>query len=192
LDVPAASAAYDDAAGQGETGGARVPPDEEALDYARSLLEATREELVRADTKASLLFAASGVAIGALLNGLLGGKWAPSNLDNRVEWMWWLGVVSAASALTCLAIAIYPRTWRAEVRPKLVAYYGDVVHFSRTELEVALAATSRHIKSALVDQVYQVSKIVRRKYRLIRVALWLFAFAASLCIVAVLLNFVVR
>lgn len=163
-------------------------PTEEALEYAKELLAKSREELVRADTKASLLLAASGIAIGALLNGLLGGKWSPSDLDNKIEWLWWLGVVAAAVAVCSLASAIYPRTRRAGAKPALVAYYGDVVLLPRSELEDAMRVTPSRINAALVDQVYQVALIVDRKYRLIRTALWSFAFAASLCAGSVLID----
>lgn len=162
---------------------------EDALEYARALLVSSREELVRADTKAALLLAASGIAIGALLNGLLGGKWSPSDLNSWVEWLWWLGIASTVVAIVSLASAIYPRTKRFGVKPSLVAYYGDVVLLSREELAATImAATPAKINSALFDQIYQVSLIVSRKYKLFRIALWAFASAAALCAASVLIN----
>ena len=50
---------------------------EEAEKLARALLDRTREEIARADQKASILLASSGIAIGALLGGLFAGKVVP-------------------------------------------------------------------------------------------------------------------
>src|SRR5262245_8921031 len=72
-------------------------PGEDRTTYLVDLLKEAREELARADSKAALLLAATGVAVGALLAGLIGGKWMPFSLDNRVEWLWWFGVASVAS-----------------------------------------------------------------------------------------------
>jgi hypothetical protein len=163
-------------------------PSGDALEYARALLASSREELVRADTKAALLLAASGIAIGALLNGLLGGKWSPSHLNNWVEWLWWLGIAATVVAIVSLASAIYPRTKRSSVKPLLVAYYADVVLLSREELSVAMAVTPAKINSVLVDQIYQISLIVSRKYKLFCIALWAFASAATFCAVSILIN----
>lgn len=174
------------------SGGGDQKLSEESAAYAHTLLSATREELVRADTKAALLFAASGIVIGALLNGLLGGRWSPDLLAGSVEWIWWLGVVAAAVALSCLAAAIYPRTTRSGKQPRMVAYFGDVMNLPRDLLAERIAGTPKEINSALVDQIYQVSQIVAWKYRLIRVALWMFAVAATFSILSVLLNHFLR
>src|SRR5690242_8638023 len=80
--------------------------------YLADLLKDTREELARADSKAALLLAGTGVVVGAVLAGLLGGRWTPFSLDNRVEWIWWLGVGSAAAGIFSIAAAVYPRIHR--------------------------------------------------------------------------------
>ena len=55
----------------------KCKPDEAILLYTTSLLSSAREEIDRADSKASILLAASGVATGALLAGLMAGNWTP-------------------------------------------------------------------------------------------------------------------
>src|ERR1035441_6347411 len=80
--------------------------------YLADLLADTREELTRADSKAALTLAATGVVIGALLAGLFGGKWTPFDLNSKIQWLWWLGVGSAALGVFSIAAAVYPRIRR--------------------------------------------------------------------------------
>ena len=64
----------------------RPPPtghdenDDAVTTYTAAVLADAREELDRADRKAQILFASAGVAIGALLAGLLAGNWSPFEL----------------------------------------------------------------------------------------------------------------
>ena len=50
--------------------------------YREALLTETREELQKADSKASILLAASGIAAGALLSATLSGQWTPNKLHH--------------------------------------------------------------------------------------------------------------
>ena len=84
--VRAATVAGDDA--ETDTHLKPLNSDPQVLEYGIALLDATREELVRADSKAALLLAGAGVGVSALLNGLMSGRWTPTVLDNRVEWLW--------------------------------------------------------------------------------------------------------
>lgn len=164
-------------------------PDVPARLYAAAVLDNAREELDRADKKASILLAGTGVAIGALLSGLLAGSWAPSMLDNKVEWMWWLGVACAAAAVGALGCAVFPRISRPKERRQLIAYFGDVVAFpDHDDLRNALVASAVADLDRLTDQLSAVSSIVQLKYRLIQAALWLLLAAALLAIASVLIN----
>jgi Family of unknown function (DUF5706) len=160
-----------------------------AFGYLEDLLEDTREELTRADSKAALLLAASGVAAGALLAGLLGGKWTPFALDNRIEWLWWLGVGSAASGILSIAAAVYPRIHRGEVpNPGAPAYYGDVATFRDVAAFGQAVEQSPDPKARLIDQTFLVARIVQRKYVLLRQGLRLLLLATLACAGAVLVN----
>lgn len=157
--------------------------------YLADLLREAREELTRADSKAALLLAAAGVAVGALLAGLLGGKWSPLNLDNRVEWIWWLGVACVASGIFSIAAAVYPRIHprRADIN-SAPSYYGDVAAFEniaqfRQAIEKVPSARER-----LIDQTFQVSRIAQRKYLLLRRGLRLLLLAILACSAAVIIN----
>lgn len=158
--------------------------------YAASLLAECREEVDRADKKASILLAATGVGIGALLAGLIAGKWSPFQLKDAIQWLWWTGVAATAGGLWYLACAVYPRTRRRGVdKPESVAYFGDVLAFPTTaELTSAIAHSSEVSLTRLADQVRQVSLIVDRKYAYIRRAMWLLFSAAICCALSVLIN----
>ena len=177
-------------AGQGAPGGSGSPSDSTDT-YATELLSDTREELTRADSKAQLLLAATGVAVGALLAGFIRDGWQPSELDDRVEWLWWLGVVAAGVGITSLGSAVYPRTRRrrGESVATSVGYYADVVTFAgATELRAAIAAAAGDAGSWNANQLLQVSRIVATKYRLIRVGMWSLAIAGLSTAAATLLN----
>jgi hypothetical protein len=162
-----------------------TPADHEA--FVRQLLVETREELLRADAKASLLLASTGVAIGALIAGLLARTWSPYSLDNRVEWLWWVGVAAAAAAVWKLGAAVAPRTKRQGSPPTALAYFADVnAYTDRSALMVALRDSTGESFERNVDQLQQVSRIVGAKYTLIRRSLWLLVAATASCSVSVL------
>jgi len=159
--------------------------------YLRELLIATREELVRADNKASLLLAAAGVAVGVTVAGLISRDWSPSMLENRVEWLWWLGAASAVYGLWCLGLAVYPTTRRRGAAPGVVAYFGDVNAYAgrpRAELVAALSRSAQREQDRWVDQLVQVSDVAQRKYDRLRHAMWALPIAAVLCTTSVIGN----
>lgn len=159
-------------------------------EYVQEMLTEAREELVRADAKAALILASAGVALGALMAGLLAGSWAPSDLDNSIEWLWWLGAVAAGYGLYRLAKSVYPQTDRRGEAPTVLAYYGDVnketgdlAALKQKLVESSAQASDRH-----VDQLRQVSQIVGAKYAGIKAGLLSLGVAAVLCAGAVLLG----
>src|SRR5260370_8167133 len=54
--------------------------DDHARQYAAFLLVQAREELIRVDTKASIMLAAVGVALGVVLGDLVSRSWSPFRL----------------------------------------------------------------------------------------------------------------
>lgn len=157
--------------------------------YLEMLLAATREELVRADTKASILLAASGVVLGALFAALLAGDWSPSVLDNRVEWIWWLAVLMAASGVIALAMAVYPKTISRKQRPiSTLTYFGDVGSLTTAGVKNRIQAMIDTNGSLEADQIVQIAPIVVQKYAYIKFSFWAFAFASALAVVSVILN----
>jgi hypothetical protein len=158
---------------------------------ASQLLAQTREELDRADGKASILLAGTGVAVGAIVGAILSGDWTPSRLRPPAELIWWLGVACTAISIIRLAQAVYPRSKRRGLNPDVIGFYGDVVVVPAAELEGALARTVAAGRAYLVDQLRTVSSIVDRKYRYVRHGLWLLAAGIVLCCVAMFENWLI-
>lgn len=165
-------------------------PDEEALAHARGLLAETREELARAEGKSALLLAAIGVAVGALLAALMEGKWTPFDLRDGLERAWWLGAACLAASAACLAVAVWPKTGADRTDDRAPSFFGD---FARFEDAKALGDTLRSrdrsgVYDRTMEQLFAVSGIVRRKYRLVKWAIALVGAAAVLCLGTALLD----
>jgi hypothetical protein len=157
--------------------------------YLADLLADTREELTRVDSKAALLLAASGVIIGALLAGLFGGRWTPFDLNKRVEWIWWLGVASAALGVFSIAAAVYPRIRRRRApHPGVPAYYGDVAAYENIDAFRLAIEKAPRSRERLIDQTFVLSGIVQRKYVLLRRGLRFLLLAILACTAAVMIN----
>jgi hypothetical protein len=157
--------------------------------YAERLLVSSREELNRADTKASILLAAAIAIIAAVVAGAVAGDWSPTKLTVWSALLWWVSTGLVGLAVLLLAGAVYPRTSRRKNGPPdLVAYYADVVRFSdHSALQAALEWSAHQDLDRLTDQVYHVCYIVRRKYRLIAAGMWtLLAATAGGCFAVLL------
>jgi MFS family permease len=176
--------------GQRESGTSRAPEVEDLTTaYLADLLAETREELTRADSKAGLLLAASGVVIGALLAGLFGSKWTPFVLNHTIEWLWWLGVISAAFGVFSIAAAVYPRIRQHKIiRPGLPTYYGDVVSFGNLDEFRRALEDAPSPRERLINQVFVLSNIVHGKYVLLRRGLRFLLLAILTCTAAVIIN----
>ncbi len=156
------------------------------------LLREVREELVRADGKASLLLAAASVVIAAVLSAMLAGSWDPRLLDDRIEWLWWLGAAFGVLGFVGLGYAVIPRTKFRGIRtPSIIAFYGDIVAAPADELDSLLASTAAMGDAALSDQLVINSGIVRRKYLGIKAGMWAYAGSAVLASIAMLVNYLV-
>ncbi|MFF3581784.1 Pycsar system effector family protein [Streptomyces mirabilis] len=163
--------------------------DVQVHEYASALLGRSREELNRADAKASLLLAASGVGLGVMLTAILSGDWTPFGIDNKFEWLWWSGIILAVTGVTCLGIAVFPRTRRsvaANAAP--VAYFRDVAVNKKEDLEGLIRVTLGSPKVPILDQLYEVSRVVNVKYELIRVGLFCYGGALLACTGSTVLN----
>lgn len=162
---------------------------ESSAEYCKAILGEAREELERADNKASILLAAVGVIVGALLAALLAGDWSPTSLKASVQWLWWAGILAAAIAIYLLGWAVFPRIRAAGWRPQAIAYYGDVVAAgTRNRVKELLDHASGDPLPRLIDQMLQVSKTVQVKYVAIRRAMILLGFGAAACASAFLIH----
>ena len=159
---------------------ARLP--EEAKQVAKDLLDRARAETTQAENKAAILLAGVLAVVGGISAAIGGGKWAVVRQPWYVATPFWAAAAATAAALTCLASVIYPRG-RARKSGRLteVAYFGDVVALdSPAELHSLLSQPDVQLSGIWIDQVWQMSRIVSRKYRLVRWAVWLLGTAAAL------------
>jgi len=156
---------------------------------AETILREAREELSRADEKSSLLLAAAGVVLGAIVAAVVAGDWSPFDLRPSVQWLWWAGSTAGIASLVAFAYSVYPRTtYRGQRPPSIVAYYGDVVSTPEDQLEERLVETATAAGSRSLDQLKIISEIVDKKFRGIQIGLWLIAASTFACVVAVVLD----
>ncbi|MFC1409165.1 Pycsar system effector family protein [Streptacidiphilus sp. N1-12] len=146
------------------------------------LLAELRDEIVRADNKASVLVATLGIAAG-LVGGLLTGHdWSPGRLGPVPATAWWLGTVSLGVALVALLLAIRPRYRKSGWRPGLpLTYFQDINQAAALgRLADALADTERDASAALLTSLTSNSLIVARKHQCVRTGLAAFGLSAVL------------
>ncbi|WP_436759828.1 Pycsar system effector family protein [Streptosporangium sp. V21-05] len=163
---------------------------EAARAYATRLFTEAREELNRADAKAQVLLGVAGIGLGAVAGGLLAGSWSPFELSDTVEWLWWAGILAALAALSCLTGAVYPRTGKTKSnKPGYIGYYGDVLRFDSNEATIAALSRSSVLDlERTTDQIRRLSRIIERKYQLIRWGFWLLLKAIVLTLGAIMIN----
>jgi hypothetical protein len=140
-----------------------------AEDPAAVMLAEARADVGLADHKASMVLAVLGIGFGALLGGLIAGDWSPSDLKGLGEPIWWLGAGMAAASVVCAAMAVWPRFTSADYTEGIF-YWGHVAQFE-TLWEFSDALNSQKpVEDRTKHQLWRISKIVVRKYQLIRIA----------------------
>lgn len=151
-------------------------PENDLMRYTGGLLDRTRQELDRADAKATTLLAGVGVGAGALLAGIFAGAWTPRDLFIPGAILWWVGSGAVLVGVYQFIYAVYPRTTPSiDARPVPAAYYGDIVdaHDKKMDVPDQIRQAGAREFDALADQVLQISLIVRKKYGGIRKGVWL-------------------
>jgi hypothetical protein len=132
-------------------------------ELAKALLAESREELTRADGKASILLAALGIGLSAILAAILSGDWSPFGLHEPYQAVWWAGSACAGVALVSLGLAIYPRV-KHNTRSSGVTYYGDVARLENADaLRAALKRSQSDPVARTLIQLFVVAKLVYRK-----------------------------
>ncbi len=160
----------------------------QGAELARRLLEETREELLRADGKASLLLAAVGVIAGAVITGFVATSVSPLDLKESVQWLFWLGALLVGGGVAGLGTAVWPRI--GAPREGRVHYFGDVLGYKGNldGLRAALVdGDGEHIERDAC-QLHDLAVIVHTKYRAIRWGMGLTAAGGLCCLVAWVVN----
>jgi hypothetical protein len=158
-----------------------------ALVRARTLHQNTREELSRADAKATTLLSVIGIVAAALIGGAIAGDWTPQRLALASEIMGWSALVLVAVGETHLLLAVQPRIDhdREYREPR---YFGHVVQMAgRDELREHLEQADGELEQA-IDQIWAVGGIVHTKYRHVRYGLHFFAAGVVAAVVALLVD----
>jgi hypothetical protein len=141
-----------------------------SAEMARILLAEARADVAQADQKASLLLAALGVGLGAILGGQLSTGWTPFSLSTPGQVVWWTGIVIAIIGVAGAAIAVWPRFSLAQGENG-ITYWGHAAgEKSAAELQTKLESQSASDISRTSDQLWSVSRIVLAKYRWVRLS----------------------
>lgn len=147
----------------------------------------TREELDKADGKATTLTSIVGLILGIFLAGAVAGGFSPKRFSYSLDWLFWIGLGLALAAETALCAAIFPRI-KPRTPKELLRYFVHVAEFKTKE---SFRSALPHVDTEydrLADQVYDLSRVVVRKYSLIRLGIFTLAAGALCCMASVLLN----
>lgn len=158
--------------------------DQREHELARLLLTESREELTRADGKASLLLAALGIGLSAILGAILAGNWTPFDLERPLQGVWWAGAFLAGAAVVCLAVAVWPRVTHKS-GPSGVTYFGEAAAFETVaKLTAALKRTETDPVARTVLQLHVIARRADHKYAFIRYALIALGLSITLALAA--------
>ncbi|SNY55403.1 Pycsar system effector family protein [Paractinoplanes atraurantiacus] len=148
-----------------------------AVRLAERLLGEVREEVRRADAKATQWVAALGAATVTVP--------AWWNADRTEPWLIAAAATCAAAAFAALALALLPRTAGAG-DPRLVAYFGHIDHIGDPRaVRRHLEATAADNMPALVTQLCRLSRLAVLKYRCVRIGTLFGASAGALVLFTV-------
>lgn len=137
------------------------------------MLAEARDDVLKADAKASMVLAALGIGVGAVLGGILAGEWAPGDLSHDSEVFWWIASALVALAIGAAGLAVWPR-YNASDGSAGIYYWAHIASFdSLSALSAALDADDSSDGDRTRNQMYSLSRIVRKKYRLIRASMLL-------------------
>jgi hypothetical protein len=175
--------------------------------YREALLSETREELQRADAKASILLAATGIAFSALLAAAGAGTWTPEKLQHGdARLAVWCSLALGLVGIGVLGSAVKPRFQARAMDREKLHYFGNVRAFwptfwplgdrkqrledGRLAFETALkkASTNANYEARLDDQIWFLGRIAFRKYRLVTISMWVFAISIGLAVAGLLLE----
>jgi len=165
---------------------APAPSSEEAERLAKDLLDRTRAETTQAENKAAIILAGILAGSGGIASAN-GGKWIPIHQHWYVAVPFWVAAAAVLAAVACLAAAIYPRSRVGTAHKRsTIGYFGDVVALgSASHLDELLHGSSIRLVDVWVDQIWQTSVIVNRKYRLVRWSVRFLGAALLLAVIAV-------
>lgn len=140
--------------------------------FTARLLEETRDEITRADSKASIILAGAGIALGAVLGGFVYGRLSLAASSPGVVAGALFALLLLAAGIVLLAVVISPTT--GEPLEGRARYYKDIAAYrDPQELLPVLKREAADTRARNAEQLHALSGLVCKKYRLMRCALWL-------------------
>ena len=139
--------------------------------FVEGILDETRDEINRADTKASILLGGTGVAVAALVGAMYAAKIKTDDLDAII---WAFGLMSAAAfaaSIALLGAAVMPRIGKAT--PGRARYFMDHAQYDDiNELQKAIEFELTDVELRHLHQVRDLARIVKTKYQLAILGEW--------------------
>ncbi|GAA2347315.1 Pycsar system effector family protein [Streptomyces cuspidosporus] len=134
-------------------------------ELVRTLITETREELLKADSKAGLMLTALGAALTALLGTISAGGIAPQEYASVSQVFFWAGCAAWVPALIMFGLAVVPRAGKPQ--QSRAHYFGDAaVTFSVGLFADLVQRTDPRERN--LEQFMTLSRTVWIKYRCIR------------------------
>lgn len=152
-------------------------------DFVKTLLDETREEINRADTKASILLAGTGIAVAAVVAGFTGSEWTLAGERGLVQVLAVLAGALALVGVFSLGAAVFPRVGKPSIGR--ARYFMD--HAQYPSIPALMEAVGREYANAAdrhVHQLRDLSVIVKCKYRLTQAGELSTAFGVGLAVIA--------
>lgn len=156
-------------------------------DYVRRLLDETRDEVTRADTKASIVLAAAGIVVGILLTGFVTGDVSLAGQRWYVGLFAWVAATGLIGGVGVVGCAVYPRIGKPE--KGRARWFAEIQQYG--EDEEALSQTveaDRDDRTRDLHQTRVLAGIVGRKYLLTKVGMWLLGVGFAAAALAALLS----
>lgn len=125
------------------------------------------------------------VVAAVVLSGILAADWTPMSLTTPWRESWFGGAVSVAIGVGALISAVYPRTSHGRDDEAALFYFGhaaSVADVGQLQDEIRRFADDPLRRAA--DQLWRVSRVVGRKYHLIRIATWALGAGAAVMLAA--------
>jgi hypothetical protein len=142
---------------------------EEVSKLEESLLKQTREELVRVDTKTSILIAGLSIIFSALLTGYINEKWEPNDIKEFYRPFLYLSFVAFFVGIIFLAKTFFPKTSHGVLEDaNLVSYYGNITGLTEEQLKKKLKWTADN-NAANINQLMIISSMVKSKYKNLKI-----------------------
>lgn len=164
--------------------GAAAPGPPGYDELVERMLDEAREEVTRADAKASILLALYVALEVVLFTALASKTWTPGSLVGGWELLFWLGWVTSVVGLVLVAIAVYPRV--GNKHDECITYHGHVAACeSIGEMQEGLRAAATMDPTRHEEQLWTVSGIARVKYQHIARSMWFFFSGATACAIAI-------